>query len=98
MPVEGCWVKVYEDENYGGKQYRLEGPVEYRNLKNLPGSGGEDFGDKIGSLRTGPNAYLQVFNDENFGDDSYIYGPNSEIAHLPDDDDIDSLKISDHPF
>ena len=98
MSVEGCWVKIYEDEKFEGRSYLLNGPIDYPNLKNLPGNDGDDFGDKIGSLRVGPKAWVKVFNDENYKDDAYTFGPDTEMPHLNDDDDIDSLKVSDQPL
>ena len=94
--TDGCWATFYESENYGDKSITLDGPAEYSNLRNLPNSGGEDWGDQFGSLKTGPRTWVVVYNDENFSDDHYTYGPDSNIPHLPDDDDIDSLKIFDH--
>lgn len=92
--TDGCYVTIYKDDNFGGKTLTLRGPAEFRNLKNLPGAD-EDWGDSIGSLRTGPNTWVTVYNDEDFNDDHYTYGPGSEIRGLPNDDDIDSIRIFD---
>ena len=92
----GCWVTFYESQDYQDKSITLAGPSEYSKLNNLPGSGGEDWGDQFDSLRTGPNAWVRIYNDENYEDDSYTFGPGSNIRQLPKGDDVDSLKIFDH--
>jgi len=94
--TDGCWVTFYESKDFRDKSITLNGPAEYSKLNNLPGSGGEDWGDQFDSLRTGPKTWVIVYNDENYSDDNYTYGPNSSIRELPDGDDIDSLKIFDH--
>ncbi|MFT3745788.1 MAG: beta/gamma crystallin domain-containing protein [Pyrinomonadaceae bacterium] len=94
-PSSDCWVTFYESQDYRDKSVTLYGPVEYRNLKNLPGGGGIDWGDQFDSLRTGPNAWVTIYNDENFEDDRYTYGPGSSQRQLPSGDDVDSLRIYD---
>ena len=89
-----CYVILYKNTGMSGKTLRLDGPAQYRNLKNLPGSD-EDWGDSIGSIETGPNARLVVFDDEDFsGDHIDTYGPNTRTSVSGDlDDNIDSLQI-----
>ena len=94
--AEGCWVTFYESADFRDKSITLNGPAEYSKLNNLPGSGGEDWGDQFGSLKTGPGAWVVVYNDENYSDDHYTFGPGSNIPTLRNSDDIDSLKIFDH--
>jgi len=95
--TEGCWVVIYEDTNYNDKQLKLEGPAQYANMRGLPNSNGEDWGDSMGSVRTGPRCWVVGYADENYGDTSIIIGPNSELTDLGDmEDEIDSIKILDH--
>ena len=97
MPTEGCWVEVFEDTNFNDKRLIIHGPAEYANLRSLPGAGNENWGDSMGSLRTGPQTWLIAYADENFGDDSIVIGPGSSIPDLADfEDEIDSIKILDH--
>jgi len=95
IATAGCWVTFYEDENFGGRVIKLDGPAQFNNLKHLPGDENYDWGDKFGSLRTGPNAWVTLYNDEDFNDDHFTFGPGSEIRKLSNDDDTDSLKIFD---
>lgn len=92
----GCWVTFYESKDYGDKNITLYGPAEFSNLKHLPGGGSVDWGDQFDSLRTGPNAWVIIYNDENFEDDNYTFGPGSNIRQLSNGDDVDSVKIFDH--
>jgi hypothetical protein len=97
MPTEGCWIKVYEDTNFNDNSLIIHGPAEYNDMRNLPDSNGADWGDQIGSVRTGPRTWVIAFADEGFEDTSIVIGPNSEIADLGDmEDEIDSIKILDH--
>ena len=96
MPTEGCWIEIYEDTNYNDKKLRLNGPAEFPNLKGLPGADG-DWGDSIGSVKTGPRCWVVAWADENYSDTHMSIGPNSEIPDLADlEDEIDSMKIYDH--
>lgn len=89
----GCWVTFYENENYEGRSITVNGPAEYNNLRSLPGAGNYDWGDKFGSLRIGPTAWVRLYNDEDYNDDNFTFGPGSSIRKLPNDDDTDSFRI-----
>lgn len=97
MPTDGCWVKIYEDTNFNDNSLTLHGPAQYNDMRNLPGAEGLDWGDQIGSLRTGPNCWIIVYADEGFQDTSQTIGPDTEIPDLAGmEDEIDSIKILDH--
>ena len=94
MANEGCWVRIYWDDEFGGKSLKLQGPAEFGDLKHLPGAG-DDWGDQIGSLETGPHAKVILYDDDNFeGDHVMEIGPNSRIGSIGNmDDDVDSMKV-----
>jgi hypothetical protein len=76
------------------------GPAEHSNLRNLPNSGGKDWGDQIDSLIVGPQAWVQTFEDEDFEDTELWFVPNQMVRSLDElgmGDDIDSMRIFDHP-
>jgi hypothetical protein len=90
----GCYIDVWADANFEGESVRIQGPAEYPTLQFAQG----DWGDKIGSLRVGPNAFVIAYRDPNFGDRQVTFGPDDEIADLGElnfDDDIDSLRLID---
>lgn len=97
MPTEGCYIQIYEDTNFNDNSLILHGPAEYANMRDLTGANGYDWGDQIGSVRTGPRCWVIAYADEDFQDTSIIIGPDSQLADLGDmEDEIDSIRILDH--
>src|SRR5688572_29897826 len=73
---------------------RIRGPAEYPTLALAQG----DWGDDIGSLRVGPNAFVMAYHRRDFQDRLVTFGPNDEVADLSvykSDDEIESLKVID---
>jgi hypothetical protein len=90
----GCYIDVWAGANFEGESVRIQGPAEYPTLQFSQG----DWGDRVGSLRVGPNAFVIAYRDPNFGDRQVTFGPDDEIADLGDlkfDDEIDSLRVID---
>src|SRR4051812_17221272 len=97
MATEGCWIEIFEDTNFNDNSLKVHGPAEFANMRDLPGAGGYDWGDQIGSVRTGPRCWVVAYADENFQDTSIVIGPDSNLNDLGDmEDEIDSMKILDH--
>ena len=98
LPASGCWIQIWEDENFQDDNDIIVGPGRWNNMRNLPGANKNDWGDEIDSLKTGPNvASVRVWEDENFDDNSRTFGPNESVNNLcgsPDlGDTVDSLEI-----
>jgi hypothetical protein len=94
MADKGCYIDVWEDADFRGESVRIGGPAEYPTLQFASA----DWGDRIGSLRVGPNAFVIAYRDENFGDRQVTFGPDDEVADLRGlkfDDEIDSLRVID---
>jgi len=95
MAEKGCYIDVWKDANFEGESVRIEGPAEYPRLQFERG----DWGDSIGSLRVGPNAFVIAYRDENFGGGREVtFGPCDEIADLAGlrfEDEIDSMRVID---
>jgi hypothetical protein len=90
----GCYIDVWMKANFEGEPVRIQGPAEYPSLTFGQG----DWGDRISSLRVGPNAFVIAYQDPNFGERQVTFGPYDEIADLGDlkfDDDIDSMRVID---
>ena len=90
----GCYIDVWTKTNFEGETLRIEGPAEYPALRFAQG----EMGDRICSLRVGPNAFVIAYRDENFGDRQVAFGPDDEIADLGElkfDDEIDSMRVID---
>lgn len=91
---DDCYIDVWRGVNFDGEMIRICGPAEYPVLQFAQG----DWGDDIGSLRVGPNAFVMAYRDQNFKDKMITFGPNDEVADLREfkfDDDIESLKVID---
>lgn len=58
-----CWVDLFDDTQYEGKQTRVKGPAK---LKNLNKVNGESWDKRIESTIVGPKATLTVFENKNF--------------------------------
>lgn len=89
-----CYIDVWRDADFGGETIRIYGPAEYPALDFAGGR----WGDDIGSLRVGPNAFVLAYHRRDFRDELITFGPNDEVADLSRfkfDDDIESLKVID---
>lgn len=81
----GCWVEIYEREDFQGRSARLAGPLELASL-NLADLG--DWTERINSIRVGPMAEVELFGDLKFEDRRQIYPAGREIASLEKDADF----------
>jgi hypothetical protein len=89
-----CFIDVWRDTDFRGEKMRIKGPAEYASLDFTGGVWGND----IGSLRVGPNAFVLAYHRRDFQDELVTFGPNDEVADLGQfklDDDIESLKVID---
>ncbi len=89
-----CYIDVWRDADFRGETIRIYGPAEYPDLAFEQG----DWGDDIGSLRVGPNAFVMAYRGRDFREELTTFGPNDEIADLNDikfDDDIESIRLID---
>lgn len=89
-----CYIDVWRDADFRGETLRIRGPAEYPTLA----LGGGSWGDDIGSLRVGPNAFVMAFRRRDFQDELVTFGPNDEVADLSQfkfEDDIESVRVID---
>jgi hypothetical protein len=89
-----CYIDVWRDAEFRGETLRIYGPAEYASLEFAH----RNWGDDIGSLRVGPNAFVLAYHRRDFRDDPVTFGPNDEVPDLGIfklDDDIESLKVID---
>jgi hypothetical protein len=97
-PQDGCWVQIFEDENYQDSSDIVAGPGSWTNLRKLPGASKEDWGDEIDSVKVGPHATLELWEDEDFNDNHVVFGPGTEKTNLRGDPDMgdqaDSMRIT----
>lgn len=58
-----CWGEFFQESQYKGKSFRLQGPVKLDNLRSVAG---ENWESRIDSLVVGPKARVTVFEHKNF--------------------------------
>jgi len=58
-----CWVEFFQESDYAGDHFRLEGPVKMEHLRDVRG---ENWESRIDSLKVGPKAKVTVFENPNF--------------------------------
>ena len=58
-----CWAEFYENAQYKGAHFRLDGPIQLNELHSVQG---QNWERRIGSLKVGPKAKVTVFENPNF--------------------------------
>lgn len=58
-----CWVEFFENSQYSGKHFRLDGPIQLGNLRSVDG---DNWESRIDSIKVGPKAQVTVFENNNF--------------------------------
>lgn len=59
----GCWVEFFDEPEFAGGKFRLDGPASLATLHDV---GGSDWDDRIDSLEVGPAAEVTLYLAENF--------------------------------
>jgi hypothetical protein len=98
IKTEGCWVLFHEHDDYTRGKVLFGGPVQVPRADAYEFDNGEDVGDNIDSLVTGPKAWLEVYEDEEYDDTVKRYGPNTKVPRLDAQgigDNIDSFRLYD---
>jgi hypothetical protein len=91
--VDGCWVELYTETNLTGHCVRVYGPIEFANMDFEVF---EELDGDIESIRVGPRARVELFEDVGFEGDRQTLSARmfvSELDSLSIDDDAESLKL-----
>ncbi|MEZ4750394.1 MAG: beta/gamma crystallin domain-containing protein [Bdellovibrionota bacterium] len=76
----GCWVKLYNGENFSGKTLSIVGP---HNLSNLELERyGFNWEGRVGSLEVGPNATVTAYDDQNFNREPQVLIAGSNVRDV----------------
>ena len=82
---DGCFVQVWNGAGFAGTSDFINGPVEYRHLRDLPSR--RSWKDRIGSLRLGPRASAVAWSAEQLSGRSLMLTADSReqgaFAALP---------------
>jgi hypothetical protein len=91
----GCWARLYEDENFQGNQLSLIGPQDMSNMRTAFGT---DWSGDFESIQVGPRATVTVYDNENYGQKAATFKPNQKVPELSNRlgffEQIRSLKIN----
>ncbi len=60
---DGCWADFFEDSQFKGQHFKLNGPAQKRDLVKV---NGENWDKRIESVLIGPKATVTVFENKNF--------------------------------
>lgn len=89
----------FEDKKYGGGYSIFDTPVNATSMYYMyyyDGSGaGDNMTQTISSLKVGPNAWLSIFDGENFTGQCLNFYPNANVENLKDYDDPTSHNWGD---
>ncbi|MEQ1484148.1 beta/gamma crystallin domain-containing protein [Methyloglobulus sp.] len=58
-----CWANFFEHAQYEGKRLHIEGPAQLENLNKV---NGEDWNQRIHSIKVGPKAKVTVYQNPRF--------------------------------
>ncbi len=58
-----CWADFFEESQYAGKHLLIKGPSHIANLNKV---NGEDWNQRIHSIKVGPKARVTVFQNPRF--------------------------------
>jgi beta/gamma crystallin len=87
-----CYIEIWEGKHFEGAHLRLIGPADYPSLQLSAGK----WGDRVSSLRVGPQAFVLAYEDEEFKDKMVSFGPGQTVGDLSEfslNDQIDSIRI-----
>lgn len=76
---QGCWVRIYDRENFLGETLTLVGPTT---LADMSGPFGLDWDDRVNSIETGPKAMVTVYDDPGYEEQVAQFKPGQKVADL----------------
>lgn len=95
--ADGCWARLYDEENYSGNFLTLTGPMQISDADPHKVTGLE-IGRNYDSLAVGPKATLSVYDNENFVDNSATYKGGQRVPDLDPKmgafEEIKSMKVT----
>ena len=95
----GCYVFLYDQENWRGKRVVLNGPGKWQSVERLQRNDDKDWRKNIRSIEIGSSATLTAFTEPNYQGVSQQFGPARDPARLGGSlaAGIESLAISCRP-
>lgn len=88
--VNGCYVQLFDGDNYKDDNIIIKGPGDFGDLSKLPGTD-KDWTDEADSFKSGENTTVTFYSEPNFGGTATTYDKG---AQKPSVDEPQSIKIA----
>jgi len=88
----GCYIDLWKDKDYEGKHVHITGPRQYSDLQSFP----SEWGNNVSSLRVGPCAFVEAYDQKGLTGKMVCFGPNQDVPDLAEiefENKIGSMKI-----
>lgn len=93
--ANGCWAKLYGQQNLQGDSLTLVGPVE---MRNMTGPFGVEWGQKTRSIQAGPRATVTIYDNEDFRDPATTVQSGKQVNDISKKmglfEEVDSMRIT----
>jgi hypothetical protein len=95
----GCYVFIYDQENWRGERVVLNGPGKWQSVERLRRNDDKDWRNNIRSIEVGSSATVTVYTEPNYQGVSQQFGPASDPSRLEGSlsTGIESLALSCRP-
>ena len=95
----GCYVFVYDQENWRGQRVVLNGPGKWQSVERLRRNDDKDWRNNIRSIEIGSSATVTVYTDPDYRGVAQQFGPASDPARFNSSISagIESLTLSCRP-
>ena len=95
----GCYVFIYDQENWRGQRVVLNGPGKWQSVERLRRNDKKDWRNNIRSIEIGASATVTVYTELNYRGIAQQFGPASDPARFNGSlsAGIESLALSCRP-
>ena len=92
----GCYVFIYDQDNWRGERAVLNGPGKWQSVERLRRNDDKDWRNNIRSIEVGSSATVTVYTEMNYRGVSQQFGPASDQARFEGSlaTGIESLALS----
>lgn len=91
--ANGCWARLYTDENFRGEVLSVVGPVDIANAS----VGGFEWGRRFNSIVVGPKATLTAYDNDNYQQRTATFRSAQRVQDLDEKmgffENIRSLRV-----
>jgi hypothetical protein len=78
----GCYVFLYDQENWRGQRVVLNGPGKWQSVERLRRNDNKDWRNNIRSIEIGASATVTVYTELNYRGVAQQFGPASDPARF----------------